>query len=115
MEAPSPNPEPTPAVVQDGAFQFQMRTMLAVVGLFAVGMGMSVNASVGARLSFLVSFAVFWLGVMCVTYVVDTRRPSIASSLLLLSGQMLVLVSMATMMASLCLILKSLLTPLSIL
>lgn len=92
-------------------FQFQTRMLLSVVALFAIGMALSVNATIGARMVFLISFGVFWIGIACVTYVVDTQTYNLATILTLLFGQTLVLSAMCVLVGATGVILRSLLTP----
>ena len=93
-------------------FQFQTRTLLAVISLIAVGMALSVNASIGARVVFVASFSLFWLGVTCVTFVVDRReRGKLAMILTLMFGQAIVLTSACAMIVSLGIFLRTLITP----
>ncbi len=93
-------------------FQFQTRTLLTVIALVAIGLALSVNAPIGARLAFLAGLSFFWIGIACVTVVVDARsRGNLGAILTLMFGQAMILASTCVIVVSLGTFLRTLISP----
>lgn len=92
-------------------FQFSVRTVMGVTATFCIGMALSVQATMGVRLMFLLGFSFLWLSVLFLAYACDQRQWNLRNLTLLLFGQTLCLISLSVTLTSLGLMLKAMFGP----